>query len=131
MTYNLSTTRLHRGRPRKVMSGQKIHKSVFGDDNYKPKARIQVEGIMWENVESSAEMIEEDPFTDASVVLDGMRGRSPPYVSEEDFNVFMTLSQTPGESRSGYEVENDRYVVLFRCWFAEYHRIPWGSQDPH
>ena len=100
MTYNLSITRLHRGRPRKVMSGQKIHKSVFSDDNYKPKARIQVEGITWENVESSVEMIEQDPFTDASVVLNGMKERKPPNVSEEDFNVLMTLSQTPGESRS-------------------------------
>ena len=101
MTYDLPITRLHLGRPRKVMPGQKIHRSVFDDDlNYKPKARIQVEGITWENVESSVEMIEQDPFTDASVVLNGMKERKPPNVSEEDFNVLMTLSQTPGESRS-------------------------------
>ena len=101
MTYNLSITRLHRGRPRKVMPGQKIHKSVFNDhidqSNYQPKACIKVKGITWEDVKSHPEMIEKDPFADASAILSDMSKRSLSELSDENLSVFISLAQTTGE----------------------------------
>ncbi len=99
--YNLLITRLHLGRSRKVMPGQRIHKSVFNDQsNYKPKARIQDKGMTWEDVKSSAEMVEQDPFTDASVILSDMRERSQSDFSNENLTVLISLSQTIGQSWS-------------------------------
>ena len=100
-TYDLLITRLHLGRPRKVMPGQKIHKSVFNDpSNYKPQARIQDKGMTWEDVKSSAKMTEQDPFTDASVILSDMRERNPSEFSNENLNVLISLAQTTGQSWS-------------------------------
>ena len=91
--YNLLITRPHRGRSRKVMPGQKIHKSVFYDDpNYKPKARIK--HTTWGNMQSDTEMIEEDPFTDASAILSDMRERSPSEFSDIKLVVFISLAHT-------------------------------------